>query len=185
MSEGLMKKTRFFPLWMEDKELKWLEEMSDEGWQLKEKGYISYWFEKNSAKKYVYGYDFKLETDKDFSDYMQMMEEGGWQHCGSFANWHYFRRDRELGKTALYSDNASKVTMLKRVVGLLVFLAALNLLFIAQNMTSFFSIVDSFAVIPSIMFVIWSIQTIVVILLIYTVVKVVIKMRQLSKSINE
>ena len=185
MKEGTLKKIRFLPVWEEEKENNWLESMSEDGWHLAHRGHFSYFFESGENKKYVYRYDFKLTTESDYSEYLQIFADSGWFLVTVYANWHYFRREKGTGAEDIYTDVQSRKARLKRLLLLMSALAAVNLIIMSNNIF-LLSITDGgLKGTPVFMFVVWVIMAVVISLLVYAAVRILIRMKKLKKSITE
>jgi hypothetical protein len=112
---------RTFWAWQEEREEKWLADMSKKGWHLKRVGFFNYTFEKGQPADYIYRFDFKVMGKDDLEDYKSMFEDAGWKCIGNFSSWFYFRADSNQDPDReLYSNNRSKMEKYKR---LLIFLA--------------------------------------------------------------
>ena len=185
MSEQKMKKIRFIPIWEEEKECLWLEDMSARGWHLTQTGYLSYYFEKGESREYTYRFDFKLSTDKDYEDYLHLFAESGWELVGVFANWHYFRIEKSAEGKELYTDTQSKKARLKRLFILMTALAAINLVIMFNNIFLFTLTDGGLKGVPVFMYFVWGILLLVVGLLAYAGVRIYLRMQKLSKSIKE
>ncbi len=185
MSDQRMKKIRFFPIWEEEKECRWLEEMSGKGWHMKATGYLSYYFTKGESRDYTYRFDFKLAADKDYEDYLQLFAESGWELVGVFANWHYFRIEKSEQVRELYTDTQSKKARLKRLFILMIAVAAINLVIMLNNIFIFTLTDGGLKEIPVFMYFVWAILLIVIVLLIYAGVRIFVRMKKLGKSIKE
>ncbi len=185
MNNNSIKKTRFFPVWAEEKEIKWLGDMSAQGWHLKKRGFLSYWFNKGEEKEYVYKYDFKLSTAKDYDEYRQIFEDSGWEHIDEFANWHYFRCEKGSGAKDIYTDTESERQRLRRLLILMASLAGINLVIVFNNFSLLNYVTDNFRDIPFYLFLIWGFSLFVVALLGYAAVRILIKMQKLKKNLVE
>ena len=185
MSAQTMKKIRFIPIWEEEKECRWLEDMSAKGWHLTDTGYLSYYFEKGESREYVYRFDFKLSTDKDYEDYLQIFAESGWELVGIFANWHYFRIEKSAEGRELYTDTQSKKARLKRLFVMMIVIAAIDLTIMLNNIFLFTLTDERLAGVPVFMYFVWGILLIVVGLLAYAGIRIYVRMKKLGKSIKE
>jgi len=115
---------RTFWAWQEEKEEKWLSEMSKKGWHLKTVGFFNYIFERGEPHHYLYRFDFKVMGKNDLDDYISMFEDAGWKCIGNFSSWYYFRADSSLDPDKeLYSNNRSKVEKYKRLLIFLLIVA--------------------------------------------------------------
>ena len=59
--------------------------------------------------------------------YLRFLEETGAEHVGSYMRWVYLRRPTDLGTFDLFSDNASRIRHLGRILALLLPLMVMNL----------------------------------------------------------
>ena len=185
MGTEMMKKTRFFPIWEEEKEYRWLEGMSKRGWHLKSKGYLSYFFERGDTCEYVYRYDFKLAADRDYEDYIGLFSESGWELVDIFANWHYFRHEKGSGGEDIYTDTESKRQRLKRLFALMAALAVINLVIMSNSIFLLSITEDGLKGTPIFMFFIWGLMAAVISLLAYAAARIFIRLRKLKKSVTE
>lgn len=102
----------------EDEEL-WLRAQHKSGWKLvKMTPPCFYTFEQCEPEDVIYRLDYK-NADAT-SDYMQMYSDFGWEYAGQCVGWLYFRKpvsklDTE-SEGELFSDNESKVSMLKHII---------------------------------------------------------------------
>ena len=116
-SAGTKRVVRTFLAWQEDKESKWLAEMSKKGWHLERVGFFNYSFREGLSADYAYRFDFKIMGKNDFEDYKATFEDAGWEYVGSFGSWYYFRADISKDPDMeLYSDNRSKMEKYKRLL---------------------------------------------------------------------
>jgi hypothetical protein len=112
---------KLFWAWQDDQECKWLESMAEEGWILKNYHLLVYTFEKMEAKNYIYKTDFKSNQNRDLQEYITLFEDAGWEHVTQCVGWHYFRAEATKVKvTDIYTDNNSKIEMLKRLLTILI-----------------------------------------------------------------
>ena len=98
-------------VWDYDKEEKWLNDMSREGWALVDVGFNRFTFEKCEPEEYI----VRLEMRDADNDYISFMESTGAEYIGRCLRWHYFRRKSELGGFDLLSDIDSKIQHLNRI----------------------------------------------------------------------
>jgi len=105
---------RTFFAWQEEKEEKWLREMSNKGWHLKRVGFFNYRFEKGEPSDMVYKFDFKVLRRSEIDGYILTFRDAGWEYIGNFGSWFYFRTnvggDHSL---ELYNDNRSAIEKYK------------------------------------------------------------------------
>lgn len=133
-----MKKVNWFLPWNDEKEEKWLTDMSKKGWHLKSirspdnvavsltevnkwsmgtgLGVLPtllfpgfYHFEQNEPEDYIYRLDYFAKLS-DLDNYQQLFEDAGWEFLGKKGVWFYFRQKTEEGNVQeIYSDNKSKI----------------------------------------------------------------------------
>lgn len=99
-----------------EKEEKWLNEMLQSGCLLK-KTFINYTFEKTTETDQVIRLDFRtFKKEKDFVDYKLMFEDSGWMHItgSKGSGTQYFLKTDKAESDEIFSDNDSKVQLLKR-----------------------------------------------------------------------
>lgn len=120
---------KFFPITKVEEEEKWLNEMADQGWKLIHVGVGKFEFE--SCEKGAYHIRLEL-LEKGFNhpdtiNYLAFMEETGACVTARCLHWVYFARPRELGEFELYSDRASRMKYMKRLMRLMGVVGAANL----------------------------------------------------------
>jgi len=117
---GTKRVKRTFLAWQEEKEEKWLSEMSKKGWHLVRVGFFNYTFREGAPRDYEYRFDFKILGRNDFEDYRSTFEDAGWEYIGNLGSWYYFRADVSKDPDMeLYSNNRSKIEKYKRLLILL------------------------------------------------------------------
>ena len=127
---------KFFFIWDFDKEEAWLNEMAAQGLVLTAVGYCRYEFEDAPPGKY----QIRLELLPNYPNhpesrrYLQFLEETGIRQVGSFQRWVYLCRSTEDGPFDLYSDRASRLKMLGRLMVLVGILAMPNLYNLGFNL---------------------------------------------------
>jgi hypothetical protein len=83
-SAGIKRVIRTFLAWQEEKEEKWLSEMSKKGWHLARVGFFNYTFKEGAPRDYAYRFDFKILGKDDLEDYKSTFEDAGWEYIGNF-----------------------------------------------------------------------------------------------------
>lgn len=135
---------KWFWAWEAEKEEQWLNEMSAKGLGLVAVGFARYEFEDCLPGEYLYRLEF-LEhrpTHPESVQYIKFIEETGAEQIGAITRWVYFRKRAEDGAFDLFSDIASRIKHLNRIVVLLLPLNILNIyigclnLFLAITMDS-------------------------------------------------
>ena len=133
-------------VWDFDKEERWLNEMAAKGLCLVGVGFCRYEFEECEPGEYNICMQLleKSVKDPESQKYIEFLEATGAEHIGTFTRWVYFRKKAELGSFELFSDNASRVKYLKRIVSFIGVISAMNLLIGVQNILMAFTL-DSYA----------------------------------------
>lgn len=180
-----LKKTKFFPIWQEDKEMAWLQSMSKQGWHLYKKGYTTYWFEKGEKTDYIYNVDYKSTFNSDMDEYKSIYNDAGWEYVDGYAGWHYFRVPKDSKSKAIYSNVESKKRRLKKIITLLLSVAGANISIIFMNLLVNWVGFEKISAIPIILFILWGMSALVVLLLALTSIRLLFEMRKLNKTIEE
>jgi len=122
MERETMKKFKWFWAWADEKEEKWLEVMSWQGWHLQELGFPGFYhFVKGEPRNYSYCLDFRTGSLKSLEEYRQICRDSGWEELGRMGSWYYFRKEcRDGEKPEFFSDRQSKVQKYQRLTLFLV-----------------------------------------------------------------
>jgi hypothetical protein len=122
MEKEKMKKFKWFWAWEDEKEEKWLEAMSQNGWHLENPGLpCIYHFIKGEPRDYSYRLDFRTGSFKSLQEYLQICRDAGWEMLGRMSSWYYFRKECQgTEKPEFFSDKDSKVQKYRRLVLFLV-----------------------------------------------------------------
>jgi len=133
-----MRKTihKLFWVWDFDKEEAWLNEMAAKGLCLISVGYCRYDFEACTPGAYQICLQMldKKANHPESENYITFIEDTGAEHIGTYNKWVYFRRKTEAGPFALFSDNASRVNYLTKLIRFVWLLGILNLIVAAYNL---------------------------------------------------
>ncbi|MFD1737306.1 DUF2812 domain-containing protein [Bacillus salitolerans] len=101
---------KVFWAWQDNKEEKWLNEMANSGWKLKNYNLTGYTFEKCEPNNYVYKLDYKSTSNCDLHEYISIFHDAGWEHVTQFTGWHYFRTESNgTDFPDIFSDVESKI----------------------------------------------------------------------------
>ena len=111
---------KWFWVWNFDKEEKWLNEMAAKGLALVGVGFAKYEFEESLPGEYAVHFELlqHSKSHPESENYIRFIEETGAEQVGNYLRWVYFRKKTADGPFALFSDNASRITHLKRIIGL-------------------------------------------------------------------
>jgi hypothetical protein len=97
--------------WDFEKEERWLEQMSAQGWHLIKIAGISYTFEQGTPEERIYKIDFRwLKRKQDVEDYLALFADSGWKCAAprvAGTNF-YFNSHKGGGVRDIFSDGASK-----------------------------------------------------------------------------
>ena len=133
-----MRKTikKLFWAWEFEKEEAWLNEMAAKGLCLISVGYCRYDFEDCVPGEYAVRMELleQRPTNPEAAKYIEFIESTGAEQVGSFQKWVYFRKKTADGPFELFSDNASRMKHLTRIMRLLQFVGGLNVWISLQNL---------------------------------------------------
>lgn len=133
-----MRKTihKWFWIWDYEKEEEWLNLMSAKGLALAAVGFCRYEFEDCTPGEYQVRMVF-LESRCSYPEhakYIEFIEDTGAEHLGTFGRWAYFRRKTAEGDFQLFSDHASHIKYLTRIILFIALLGSMNLYFGCYNL---------------------------------------------------
>lgn len=112
-------KVRYYTIADFNEEEAWLREEHKKGWKLTKTIFpCVYRFEKCKPEDVIYRLDYK--NFNETSDYMQMVQDYGWEYVGKCIGWLFFRKPASKVTTEndgeIFSDNASRVNMLQHII---------------------------------------------------------------------
>ena len=103
--------------WEDEKEEKWLEQMAADGWKLTSVAPYVYHFERSQPEKVVFRLDYKNSIDKDYSEYLALFEDAGWELHTTFMGWHYFKINPEnQDAPEIYNSAKAKAQKYRRLL---------------------------------------------------------------------
>ncbi len=111
---------KLFWAWEFEKEEAWLNGMAKDGWALEKVGYCKYVFAECEKGEYTFRLEM-LESSPDSEkaqDYISFVEDTGAEYIGNVMRWVYFRKKAADGEFEMFSDTASKIGHLDRIVRL-------------------------------------------------------------------
>ena len=185
---------KVFFAWQEEKEEKWLREMSREGWHLNRVGFFKYEFIKGKPINIIYKFGYRPFRSEKIDDYIMIFEEAGWEYIASFGGWYYFRTEADKDYSLeLYSDNASKARKYNALRWFLIIVCA-PIVYNLPNLygriirTVVFNATDDF--LARILIINFSIPltvflTIILGLLIYGIIRISLIIRKIKRDIKE
>ncbi len=102
---------KFF-IWEYEKEEKWLNEMSAEGWQLVHASLFKYKFEQGEPNEYEYKLELldKDTKSKESKAYMDFLQETNVELVGEVSSWIYLRKRKTEGGFEDDNRSVAKVT---------------------------------------------------------------------------
>ena len=126
-----MRKTvrKWFWVWEFDREEQWLNRMAAQGLVLVDVGFCKYVFEECVPGEYQVRLEL-LENQLNHAEsqqYIRFIEETGAEQVGNYFRWIYFRKKTADGSFDLYSDNASRIRHLKRIIALILPISLANI----------------------------------------------------------
>jgi len=109
----------FFTIADYEEEEEWLRNHHRQGWRLaKMIPPCFYTFESCEPEDVIYRLDYK--NSGQTREYMQMLEDFGWEYVAQCLGWLYFRKPASAADSEeegeLFSDNASKVELVSKIV---------------------------------------------------------------------
>ncbi|MFC1872056.1 DUF2812 domain-containing protein [Chloroflexota bacterium] len=175
MAENTIRKFKWFWPWQDEQEEAWLMSMSQKGWHLSSVGLpCIYRFLAGEKRDYVYRLDYPMYKKRDQQDYLQLFSDAGWEYLGKMSNMaHYFRKEAGEGETLeIFTDVESKIAKYKRVLTYLTFLAVIYIVFLNNVWFDY----------PySWWFIIRVIYLLVMVGLISSIIKLILRIRQLRR----
>ena len=111
---------RFWTITDYEEEEEFLRQQHREGWMFR-KYWIPgfYFFDKCSPEDVVYRLDFDQAAKGEKAAYLQMYRDYGWEYLLDVNGFSYFRKSakdlEENGDTEIFSDNESRLEMVKRI----------------------------------------------------------------------
>lgn len=133
---------KVFMVWDFDKEEAWLNEMAAIGLSLVSVGWCRYEFEDSAPGEYKIRLDFLKDYFKSAENekYIAFLEETGAEQVGAWGGWVYFRKKAAEGDFQLFSDNASRISYLTRIIRFIGALVGINVFAAVYNLSLFFTL---------------------------------------------
>lgn len=107
-----------------EKEEKWLEEMSAEGWHLMKTPGVGYTFEQGQPEERIYKIDYRTLKNQDAVDeYVSLFDESDWicVNPQPKKNNYYFYTHKDNEINDIFSDKASKAQRYHRFANMLTY----------------------------------------------------------------
>lgn len=118
-----------------EKEEKWLEKMSRQGWLLCKIG-LFYHFEKTEPMPRTIRIDYRdFRKKSDYSSYISMFEDSGWRHIAGTKGYgsQYFLKTGSDSTEDIFSDSRSRAGRYKRLCDMWLCLAVCFLPLVISN----------------------------------------------------
>lgn len=131
---------RWFWAWDFDKEEKWLNEMAAQGLALVSVGFCTYSFENCLPGEYQVRLELleNLPGNAQSERYIEFLEDTGAEYVGNVMRWVYFRKPARDGAFDLFSDNASRIAHLNRMLALLGAIGLMEFSMALNNLSLYF-----------------------------------------------
>lgn len=138
-----MRKTihKWFWAWDFDKEENWLNQMAAIGLNLVAVGWCAYTFEEGEPGEYTVRPELldNVPIHAESGRYIKFVEDTGAEYLGAILRWAYFRKKRASGAFDLYSDTASRIKHLDRILTLIGVLALMDIAVGINNIVLYWS----------------------------------------------
>ncbi|MBR5093962.1 MAG: DUF2812 domain-containing protein [Oscillospiraceae bacterium] len=121
---------KWFWAWDFEKEERWLNEMSMQGWALVEVGFARFEFERCEPGEYI----VRVEMRPADAEYEAFLEEIGAEKIDRMLQWVYYRRRAEEGPFDLFSDIDSRIAHMDRIGKMLLIGGMANLVIGVANL---------------------------------------------------
>ncbi|MGI6440338.1 MAG: DUF2812 domain-containing protein [Peptoniphilaceae bacterium] len=170
------RKMRVFPAWSFQQEENWLNDMAQQGWFLEAVSPFVYDF--TAVEPGSYQIRLQLLTEAKESeksrDYLQFVEDIGAQQIAAFGRWVYFKKKTDGKEFQLFSDIASRKKHLRTVQILILPI----LLIMSLNFSNMSLLREN----SPVRIVIWIFSLLMGALLIYGLVRLELKIREMEKE---
>lgn len=124
---------RFFPLWQEEKQTRWLEEMARQGWHLEKVVLRRYSFLPGEPAEVLYRLDFIRLWGTKRKEYFDLFRDAGWEHVARMGKRQYFRKPDRPGEARdIYTDPAGHLGKCWRLALVLLALLIIAISFLIQ-----------------------------------------------------
>jgi len=112
-----MSKSVWKAFYDDQKEEKWLNEMSAKGLALTSYSWIRYTFEDSAPGEYIYRIELLDQdvTKPESLAYIDFLKKSGVEYVTAYMRWVYLRKKAADGPFEVYSDNDSRLAYYKRV----------------------------------------------------------------------
>lgn len=170
---------RLFPIWQSEKEVAWLRKMANQGWHLQSVMVFMYTFMRGEPQDTLYFLDFTILKNKDRGEYIGVFQDAGWSFICQQSNWFYFASPADNRYREVYTDNQSKLRSYRSLLLLHVFeivgLSYIMMITGKRAQSGVFTGIDVLIII------------ILILLLsfIYSIIRLIVLVSRLQKSLKE
>lgn len=127
---------KFFSIADWEKEEQYLRRQHQNGWKFTGVSFLAaYHFVRCEPEDVVYQLDYNPTANKQ--EYLQIFRDCGWEYLQDYVGYSYFRKPASAmqGEEAIFSDDASRLDMLRRIIkGRLLPLLLIFLLCVLPNL---------------------------------------------------
>lgn len=118
---------KVFRLYLDtEKEVKWLNEMSEHGWKLKSFFLGVYTFEECESGKYLYQEDTTETFFKVSDEYREFMNDAGIEIVQVWGPWVILCREKDKGEFELFTDYESRLAHQEKILKIFTAVAVLE-----------------------------------------------------------
>lgn len=170
---------KWYWAWDFEKQEKWLNEMSAKGLQLIGVGFCcKYVFEEGTPGEYNYHIELlkKNPSHPESIVYIHFIEDTGIEHIGAADKWVYFRKKTSDGMFDLFSDLDSRISHLKRIRRLFLWLFPLEIWVLSSNILTAIKLGSWLNVIGA------ALLGVILVLLSIETIKIILKIRHLKNE---
>ena len=135
--KGQVTRFKWFWVWQDNAEERWLEEMSRKGYHLSSVNIpCIYTFTISEPVNYSYRLDYRRFSKSEKQDYLQIFKDAGWEYLGEISLWQYFRKQQKAGEISeIFTDNSSKIAKYRRILAYLGLLWFVLVFIVFQRIT--------------------------------------------------
>lgn len=170
--------------WEDEKEEKWLEQMAADGWRLISVAPYVYKFQRSEPERVIFRLDYKMTTDKDYQEYLMLFKDAGWEMFATFSNWHYFKIKPENTEVPeIFNSGRVKALKYRRLLMGLVPLLPIFIVLLNPAFRYAAHVDDGF--INGVLTAIKILMTLVLLLLGYSILRILAKIKKLESESKE
>lgn len=120
-----------------EKEIRWLNDMSEKGYRLVDRKGIEYFFEECESGKYQYQVERRsFKSTQEDEEYVDFLSNLNISKVTSQLGWYYFEKENDGKEFKIYSDIPSKIKHYKKQIRALSLIGVLSLYIVIENLNS-------------------------------------------------